>query len=260
MLLNAVIIILREVLEAALIISVFLALSQLLNRNLWWMLLALLLGFGGAYIYAANLVQISMAVEGTGQEILNASLHSFIFICLLVFMISVPHQHKPLWRRLNLVTIVLAVITAIVREGSEIILYIKGFVGIPDLLSPVLIGGAVGAGIGLSVGVFFYYLLVNMRSNYGIWLGYLILLLIGGSMVAQAVEFMIQADYTAATAPVWDSSHLISERSAVGQLLYALIGYEATPAPQQAAAYFCSIALLLVAACVSFMFRGKSHE
>lgn len=258
MLLNAVIIILREVLEAALIISVFLALSQLLNRNLWWMALALVLGFSGAYIYADNLGQVSMAIGGTGQEIVNASLHSLIFICLLLFMISVPHQHHRRWRLLNLITIILAVMTAIVREGSEIILYIKGFVGIPDLLSPVLMGGAVGAGIGLSVGVFFYYLLVNMRRNHGIWLGYLILLLIGGSMVAQAVEFMIQADFIGATAPIWDSSELISERSAAGQLLYALVGYEATPAPQQAAAYFTSIGLLIVAAAVSFKLRRNA--
>ncbi|MBD3634386.1 MAG: FTR1 family protein [Methylophaga sp.] len=258
MLLNAVIIILREVLEAALIISVFLALSQLLNRKLGWMLVALIIGFSGAYLYAVNLSAISMAMEGTGQEVLNAVLHSVIFLSLLIFMITVPHQAHPMWRRINLVTIVLAVITAIVREGSEIILYIKGFIGIPDLLSPVLMGSAVGAGIGLSVGVFFYYLLVNMRKSHGIWLGYLILLLIGGSMVAQAVEFMIQADYIAATTPVWDSSHFISERSAVGQLLYALVGYEATPAPQQAAAYFSSILMLVVAAGISFMFRRKS--
>lgn len=258
MLLNAVIIILREVLEAALIISVFLALSQLLNRKLGWMLVALIIGFSGAYLYAVNLSAISMVMEGTGQEVLNAVLHSVIFLALLIFMITVPHQAHPMWRRINLVTIVLAVITAIVREGSEIILYIKGFIGIPDLLSPVLMGSAVGAGIGLSVGVFFYYLLVNMRKSHGIWLGYLILLLIGGSMVAQAVEFMIQADYIAATTPVWDSSHLISERSAVGQLLYALVGYEATPAPQQAAAYFSSILMLVVAAGISFMFRRKS--
>lgn len=258
MLLNAVIMILREVLEAALIISVFLALSQLLFKNRWWMLLALVLGFSGAYIYAVNLARVSMAASGTGQEIVNASLHGLIFICLLVFMISVPHQHHRRWRLVNLIAIILAVMTAIVREGSEIILYIRGFVGIPDLLSPVLMGGAVGAGIGLSVGVFFYYLLVNMRRSHGIWLGYLILLLIGGSMVGQAVEFMIQADYINAASPIWDSSHLISERSALGQLLYALVGYEATPAPQQAAAYFISIMLLIAAAGISFKFRNKT--
>ena len=258
MLLNAVIIILREVLEAALIISVFLALSQLLNRNLWWMLVALVLGFGGAYVYAVTLGQVSMMAGGTGQEIVNTCLHSLIFLCLLLFMISVPHQQNVRWRLLNLVTIILAVITAIVREGSEIILYIKGFIGIPDLLSPVLMGGAVGAGIGLSVGVFFYYLLINMRRSHGIWLGYIILLLIGGSMVAQAVEFMIQADYISATMPIWDSSHLISERSAAGQLLYALVGYEATPAPQQAAAYFISIGVLTAAAVISYTFRGTT--
>ena len=258
MLLNAVIIILREVLEASLIISVFLALSQLLNRNIWWILLALGVGFVGAFIYAQNLATVSMAFEGTGQELLNAGLHGVIFLALLVFMCTAPHQHHPRWRWLNMLTILIAVITATIREGAEIILYIGGFMGIPDLLSPVLIGSAVGAGIGLSVGVFFYYLLVNVRTNYGIWLGYLILLLVGGSMVAQAVEFMIQANYLEAGPPLWDSSSIISERSISGQLLYALIGYEATPAPLQAAAYFISIVTLIISAWVSFLFRGKS--
>lgn len=258
MLLNAVIIILREVLEAALLASVFLALSQLLNRKLWWMLIAMFIGFAGAYVYADNLSVISMAFQGTGQEVFNATLHSLIFLCLLMFMISVPHQNKPSWRRLNLMTIVLAVIIAIIREGSEIILYIKGFFDIPELLSPVLMGGAVGAGIGLSVGVFIYYLLVNLHSKSGIWLGYLLLLFVGGSMVAQAVEFLIQADYISASAPLWDTSNIISERSVVGQLLYALLGYEATPAPQQAAAYFASVSLLAVTAWISFSFRNKA--
>lgn len=258
MLLNAVIIVLREVLEASLIISVFLALSQLLNRNQWWMLFALLVGFAGAYLYAINLSVISMAVEGTGQEIVNASLHILIFIALLVFIISVPHQDKPHWRTINLITIIVVVITAIIREGSEILLFVNGFIGIPKMLSSVLMGGAVGAGIGLSVGVFFYYLLVNTRKSFGIWLGYLILLLIGGSMVTQAVQFMIQANYITMVAPIWDTSNIISERSVAGQLLYALLGYEATPAPQQAVAYVCSIIVLIAAATISFKFRGKS--
>ena len=258
MLLNAVIIMLREVLEAALLISVFLALSQLLNRNSWWMLLGLLLGLCGAYVYAANLSLVSFALEGTGQEVLNALLHTLIFLALFTFMLTVPHQQHPQMRLINLSAIMIAVVTAITREGAEIILYIKGFVGIPDLLTPVLIGGSVGAGIGISVGVFFYYVLVTLRRNHGIWLGYAMLLLVGGSMMAQAVEFLIQADYITAVSPLWDSSHLINERSVAGQLLYALIGYEATPAPSQAGAYFGSIILLGLTAYISYRYRGKT--
>jgi len=260
MLLNAVIIILREVLEASLVISVFLALSQLLERNLRWMLLAMIIGAVGASIYALNLSAVSMSLGGIGQEVVNACMHTLIFICLLVFMASVPHQHLKRWRVVMLVATISAVVVAITREGSEIILYIGGFIGIPEMLQPVLIGSIVGAGIGLSVGVYFYYLLVNLHQKYGLYLGYLILLLVAGSMMSQSVEFLIQADLIHGGKPLWDSSAIVSERSAIGQLLYALLGYEATPAPIQVAAYFSSIALLICVAALSFKLRKRESN
>ena len=259
MLLNAVIIILREVLEASLIISVFLALSHLLERSFRSILVALLAGFSGGYLYAATISQVSAAWGGIGQEIVNAGLHFMIFLSLVFFVIAVPHHDKPFWRQLTFLSIVTAVTVAIVREGSEIVLYIGGFAGIPALLHPVLMGGAVGAGIGISVGVFFYYLLVNMYPKYGLWLGYIILLLVAGSMISQALEFLIQADIINATTPAWDSSGIISERSVAGQLLYALIGYEATPAPVQVVAYFGSILVLLIASITS-VYLGKKES
>ncbi|MCX4186849.1 FTR1 family protein [Methylophaga sp. OBS4] len=259
MLLNAVIIILREVLEASLIISVFLALSQLLERNLWWVLFAMLMGIVGGFVYASTISQISAALEGVGQEVVNACLHTLIYLSLLLFVVAVLHPQNPRWHRITLISIIVAVIIAIAREGSEIILYISGFIGMPELLQPVLLGGAVGAGIGVSVGVFFYYLLVNMHPRYGLWLGYFILLLVAGSMMSQAVEFLIQADFITVTAPAWDSSGWISEHSAAGQLLYALIGYEATPAPVQVVVYFSSIGLLLLLSAISFYRHRRSN-
>ena len=80
MLLNAVVIVLREVLEASLIISVFLALSQILNRSLKWMLLALVLGLISGFIYAGTISTVSMAFGGIGQEIVNATINILIFI------------------------------------------------------------------------------------------------------------------------------------------------------------------------------------
>ncbi|KGM06777.1 High-affinity iron permease [Methylophaga thiooxydans] len=260
MLLNAVIITLREVLEASLIISVFLALSQLLERKLSWLLLAMFVGAVGGFVYGQNLGAVSMAWDGMGQELVNAGLHLLIFLSLLVFMISVPHQHKKRWRIVTLLATITAVVVAITREGSEIILYFSGAMSIPNMLLPVLIGSIVGAGIGISVGIYFYYLLINMRLKYGMWLGYLFLLLVAGSMISQAIEFLIQADFIHAGKPLWDSSILISERSVIGQLLYALVGYEATPAPIQVVAYVSSITIIAIATVISYQFRIPPHD
>lgn len=257
MLLNAVVIILREVLEASLIISVFLALSRLLDRRPWWMVFGLIAGCGGAYFYASLLSLVTASMGGIGQEVVNASLHGLIYLCLLVFVIAAPHSDSPAWGSLTLLVVVIAVITAVTREGAEIILYISGFSGMPELLSPVLLGSAVGAGIGVSVGIFFYYLLVNMRPVHGIWLGSFVLLLVGGSMLGQSAEFLTQADLIAASAPIWDTSDWISERSVTGQLLYAMLGYEATPTAAEACAYFGGMGLMLLCALISYHFSTR---
>ena len=258
MLLNAVVIVLREVLEASLIISVFLALSQILNRSLKWMLLALVLGLVSGFIYAGTISTVSMAFGGIGQEIVNATINILIFMALVIFVTAVPHQNVQRCRRLTVIAIMSTVILAIMREGSEVLLFITGFIGVPDLLGPVLMGGAVGAGLGVSVGVFIYYFIVNLIPRHGVWVGYLLLLLVAGSLMSQAVEFLIQADLLTSSEPIWNSSNIIDEPSVPGQLLFALLGYEATPQTSQVIAYICSMVALFCVAMFSFIKRDRN--
>jgi high-affinity iron transporter len=71
---------------------------------------------------------------------------------------------------------------------------------------------------------------------------------LSGSMMSQATQLLIQVDYLPTAFPLWDTSNLISERSVTGQVLYALIGYEATPVFLQVIAYvMASTCALLVA-------------
>ena len=241
MLINSVILILREVLEAALIISVLLAISQQLKVSRQWMFFALLIGFAGASIYAVNIEAVSMAMEGVGQEVVNASLHLLIysFILMLIFAIKDRAYH-----RLMILVMTGCVAIASIREGSEIIIYISGFISSPELFLTVSIGSIVGTGIGISVGVFFYYLIANMSFNNGIGLALFLLILIAGAMILQATQLLIQADLISSQQPLWNSSSFISERSLFGQLLYALLGYEATPTPIQVYCYITSLIVM----------------
>ncbi|MFW5451786.1 MAG: FTR1 family protein [Methylophagaceae bacterium] len=255
MLINSVIIILREVLEAALIISVLLALSQKFQLPRSWVITALLIGLVGAYVYATNIESVSMALEGVGQEMTNASLHLLIysFIVLLVITLkNAPHS------RLILLSMTSCVAMATIREGSEIIIYISGFMSMPELFMPVIIGAIVGTGIGVSIGVFFYYLIANMAFNKGVMLGLFLLILIAGGMILQATQLLIQADYIVSQQPLWDSSSLINERSLIGQLLYALIGYEATPSPIQVICYFTSVTVITFMTVITL--RNSRHR
>ncbi len=257
MLANAVIIVLREVLEASMIMSLFLAYSQRINLSRFWLLLAIMLGILCAWFYAINISTISSWFDGVGQEVINAGIQLLIFFILLAFIAqALVGANTSKQKQTLIMLMIVAIVLASIREGCEIILYITGFSSVPELLHPVLIGSAVGAGIGISVGVCIYYLLVNMSFKSGVRVGYVMILLIAAAMMSQVIQQLIQADWVISQYPLWDTSNLINERSITGQLLYALIGYEATPTPIQVTAYISAIVIIV---CVSF-FQLSRHS
>ncbi|MDF1588444.1 MAG: FTR1 family protein [Gammaproteobacteria bacterium] len=246
MLINAVIIVLREVLEASLIMSLFLAYSQHVTVSRLWLLLGIVLGGLFAWAYAAHISTFSNWFDGVGQEVINAGLQLAIYFILLGFITqALIGVSKPIQRITLISLMVLGIVLASIREGTEIVLFITGFSAAPDLLQAVLIGSSIGAGIGMSVGVCIYYLLVTMTFKNSVRLGYVLTLLIAAAMISQVVQQLIQADWIISQYPLWDTSNWINERSLVGQLLYALIGYEATPTPIQVSAYFSAIAMIV---------------
>jgi high-affinity iron transporter len=64
-------------------------------------------------------------------------------------------------------------------------------------------------------------------------------------MVMQITQLLIQADIINGQHAIWNTSSLLNERSLIGQLLYAVIGYEATPTPSQIYAYIITLTFML---------------
>jgi high-affinity iron transporter len=129
------------------------------------------------------------------------------------------------------------VMLAITREGSEIVLYLSGLLQQEQHVQAVLMGSGVGFGIGLSIGFLLFYGLQGLPPLWGRRATTFLLALFAGNMLSQAVLLLIQADWLPANQALWDSSGWLSEKSPMGQLLYALIGYEATPSLWQVLAY-----------------------
>ena len=138
-----------------------------------------------------------------------------------------------------------SVTLAIVREGAEIMIYLSGFMQVREQLVPVMAGSAIGAGIGVSVGAVFYYALLNLKRRAAVITGAVLLGLVAAGMASQATQLLIQADWLPSQYPLWDSSWLVAEHTVSGQLLYALVGYEATPTPLQLSIYVAAIVLLV---------------
>jgi high-affinity iron transporter len=249
MLLSSVILVLREVLEAALLFSLLMALSRRLRISFRWVWVALLAGLLGAAIYGFNIDRVSDWFDGVGQEVVNALLQIVIYVLLCGLAVLAVRNARV--RSASVRTIVLVMTAtlslAVVREGSEIMIYLSGFLQVPDLLLPVLAGSVIGAGIGISVGTVFYYALLNLGRRAAGLTGAVLLSLVAAGMIAQAVQLLIQADWLPSQYPLWDSSWLVEEQTVTGQLLYALVGYEATPTLLQIVFYVAAIGVLVSA-------------
>ena len=250
MLINSVVIVLREVLEAALMVSVLLAVSRILRLDTRWLRIALVVGLGGAAIYGHFLDTVSELFEGVGQELFNALLQFSVLVFLSVAVFLIARQRGQRCDKHTFLPLVmaLAVAVAVTREGAEVLIYVTGFWQMSDFLSSVGVGSFTGAAIGFSVGVLFYYLLLAVSPSRALLVSIVLLSLAASGMSAQAMGLMIQADWISVAAPLWDTSGFIAEDSLTGHLLYALIGYEASPSAIEVATYAASIAVMALSA------------
>lgn len=245
MLLSSVVIILREVLEGAILLSVLLALSSQRGISLRWSIPALLLGSVGASVYAASFDTVSAWFDYVGQEVVNATLHFLIVLSLTAF--AILHQlYEKSCNRIIIACMIFAVALTVVREGSEIILYLSGYINNSKVLTSVVLGSIIGSGIGMSIGALLYYTLSYFLINRAKNIAYLLLALFAAGMSLHIVTMLTQADWISSGHSLWDTSAWVDESSLVGQLLYAVTGYESTPTANQVIAYITGISLLLV--------------
>lgn len=273
--LDAVLLVLREVLEAALIISLLLALSYQFQLRFGWSLYAIVFGIAGSWLLADYAYEISDAFEGTGQELLNAVLYSVVVICVVILSIlilsatsktnsisntpsqktSYYSQNQPLIYSLFIVIVSLS----LAREGSEIWIYLSGFTQQPQLIASALIGAAIGTGIGMSLGAITYYLFSFMSKRLFIPIFLIVISLLAGGLSMQIAKQLMQIGLLDSGTPLWDSSFLVNEHSWAGELLYALLGYDSRPAPVQGIFYGLTLTPI-IAACIFYYLRAHAKN
>lgn len=253
MLLTSVLLILQETLEAALLVSMLAVVSLHAGRRLAWLPWAFVAGIALALAYAANMREISEWFDYVGQEVVNAALQLAIALVLvpLGWLLgrglagragaTVSPGGAPGYGLLC----ALAVMLAITREGSEILVFLTGFAGQQEQAHAVLSGSAIGFGIGVSVGILLFFALLPLQGPRGRWVPVALLALFGGNMLAQAALNLVQADWLQAGPRLWDSSAWLPEHSVAGRLLYALVGYESSPSAVQAVSYGAGVLAVL---------------
>lgn len=246
MLLDIIAIVLRETLEAGVLISLLLSISKQFKFSSVYIFSAGILGLIGASFYAANMELISLWFDYVGQEILNASLQYSIFLALLSTTILLARYRSNQLNNLNFILIPILACTslAIIREGAELIILYSGHIQ-QGLTATAITGGIIGFGIGASAGILTYYGVSLTPQHYAAKLQNLLLILIGCGMVLQATQLLIQADWLPQKKSLWNSSNLLSEQSVMGQFFYSIMGYEATPTSIEILFYIGALVLFI---------------
>jgi high-affinity iron transporter len=241
--LDAVMLVLREVLEAALFVSLLLALGARLGVPSRWAMSAIPLGLLASWLLGHFAAPISEAFDGTGQELTNAALYllaigSFVTLNVLIAPVVVDRRNRaPDQPRLLSVLFVLIVAGSIAREGSEVWIYLSSFVDAPTAMSAAVMGGLIGTGIGLSVCALVYYALFFLGTRTFFVVFFVLATLVVGGLSMQVAKLGLQIGWLDSGAPIWDTTWLVSERAWFGQLLHALFGYDANPNALQAVFY-----------------------
>jgi high-affinity iron transporter len=249
-LIEAVLVVLREVLEFALLVGMLLAAGAQAGARWRWLPVALLAGVAGAAGYAHAMRSISGWFDGVGYEVVNAGLQIGVYALLLAVINAIARRPAGPPGPLAALT-GLATALAVTREGAEILLYLSAFQNRPNALADLLLGAVLGVGVGFSAGTLLYYLLRGLPHRIGRPVTLALLALTSAGMWAQASALLTQADWLPASAPLWDTSGWIPEGSVAGQLLYALMGYEATPGAWQVGLAATSLVLALGVAVVA---------
>jgi high-affinity iron transporter len=255
--LAALIIVFREVFEAGLIIGIVLAVTGSVRHRNRWIGGGVLAGVAAACVVAAFAGALSQLFAGMGQELFNAAILSVAVIMLTWHNIWMARHGREMAGEMraigqavaagtkSLLALAVVVGVAVLREGSEVALFLYGVAGSDggSALS-LAIGGIFGLALGAAVCLLTYFGLMRIPPRALFATTTALITLLAAGMAAQAVAFLERANWlTSLDIVVWDSGWLLSQESIVGRTMHTLIGYTDQPTEMQLLVY---VAVLLV--------------
>ena len=258
--LAALIIVFREVFEAGLIVGIILAVTRSVPRRNVWIAGGVLGGVLGACLVAVFAGALSQLFAGMGQELFNAAILGIAVVMLTWHNVWMAQHGREMAGEMravgqavaegskSLLALAVVVGVAVLREGSEVVLFLYGIVTSEgSSAASLFLGGLGGLMLGTLVCMLTYFGLVRipMKSLFGVTT--VLITLLAAGMAAQAVAFLERANWlTALDTAVWDSSAILSDSSLFGRALHTLIGYTDQPTGMQLVVYIAVLAVTFV--------------
>jgi high-affinity iron transporter len=252
--LGALIIVFREVLEAGLIVGIVMAATRGVTGRGRWITIGIGGGVLGASIVAMFAGVISDAFQGAGQELFNAGVLGIAVVMLMwhnAWMARHGREIADEMRRVGtavsegakpLTALAIVVGLAVLREGSEVVLFLYGIMASGTSGSALLVGGVLGIAAGAAFTALTYLGLLAIPNRYIFSVTSWLIALLAAGMAAQAVQFLNNAGWVVALdRTLWNTSWLLSEKSIFGRLLHTLVGYIDQPTEMQLLVYIATL-------------------
>lgn len=257
--LATLLIVFREVIEAGLIVGIVLAATKGVPGRGLWVSMGVAGGLIGACVVAGFAGGIASLFQGSGQELFNAAILIIAVGMLTWHNVWMASHGKEMSRELkavgaevrqggkSLLALAVVVGVAVLREGSEVVLFLYGIAagGGASAVS-MLSGGAAGVALGAGLSLLMYLGLLAIPAHrlFAATTGLITLLAAG--LASQAAAFLQQAGaVTVLQTPLWDTSAILPEGGMLGRLLKTLIGYTDQPNGLQLIAWLGVVTMML---------------
>jgi high-affinity iron transporter len=254
------VIVFREIFEVSLVVGIVLAATQGVIGRARWIGAGLAGGVAGSALLAVFAGTVSSAAQGMGEELLNASILIVAVVMLgwhnvwmsrhgrelVAKMDQVGHEIASGARPLYALAIVVGL--TMLREGSEIVLFLWGIAAadtnpLPNLLA----GGVLGLLGGSMAGLALYLGLLRIPQRYIFTVTSWMIVLLAAGMAAQAAGFLNQIDAVPSLGQAWwDTSGIVPDKSVIGRVLHTLVGYTSRPNGIQVVAFWVTLTAIAV--------------
>ena len=246
----AFMIMLREGLEAALIVGIVAAYLVKIGRRA--ALPGVWLGVAGAILLSIAVAAIASATIGelpfVVQELIGG-IATLIAVAVLTWMLFwMRRQGRAMKGELergvdaalvggSVMALAGVAFVAVAREGLETVLFMSVVFSAAAPGPEPAIGAVLGlaAAIGIGLAIFAYGVRVDLRRFFQVTA--VILIFVAAGLCAYAVHEFGEAGVIANTGTVFDISNVLPESSPLGAVLSGLFGYRSAPTPLEAVAY-----------------------
>ena len=257
----SMIIVFREAMEAGLIVGIVLAATAGVARRARWIAGGIAVGVVGASLVAAFAAALSNAFQGAGQELFTASILLFAVVMLSWHILWMSHHARAMARELrevgqqvrlgqrSLAALAVVVAVAVLREGSEVVLFLYG-VAAASNTDPLAMaaGGVAGLALACATSWLLYrgLVIIPLHRLFSVTNGLIALLAAG--MAGQAAAILHSIDLLPGWGEqLWNTSFILADDSFLGRSMHALVGYSARPSGIQLAAWLATLLTLVVA-------------